>query len=103
MSFRKHIVAQRNPWSPSVGIALWAEMDGRLSIAEPATMVEAKPGDSLVPFTTISMDMAQELMDSLWQCGVRPAEGSGSAGSLAATERHLADMRALVFERTPKD
>ena len=31
------------------------------------------------------------------QCGIRPSEGSGSAGSLAATERHLHDMRALVF------
>jgi hypothetical protein len=29
-------------------------------------------------------------------CGIRTSEGSGSAGSLAATERHLADMRAIV-------
>jgi len=36
-------------------------------------------------------------MDELWQCGLRPSEGSGSAGSLAATERHLADMRKLAF------
>ncbi len=41
---------------------------------------------------------AQQLMDDLWQCGIRPSEGSGSAGALAATERHLADMRKLVFE-----
>jgi hypothetical protein len=39
---------------------------------------------------------AQALMDQLWQCGLRPTEGNGSAGSLAATERHLADMRAIV-------
>lgn len=42
---------------------------------------------------------AQELMDQLWQAGLRPSEGSGSAGSLAATERHLADMRTLVFKK----
>lgn len=41
-------------------------------------------------------DEAQVLMDSLWSCGIRPSEGTGSAGSLAATERHLADMRAIV-------
>lgn len=41
---------------------------------------------------------AQRLMDELWGVGLRPSEGSGSAGSLAATERHLADMRALVFD-----
>lgn len=41
----------------------------------------------------------QQLMDDLWQCGYRPSEGSGSAGSLRATEKHLEDMRKLVFER----
>lgn len=48
---------------------------------------------------TQSLDLAaaQELMDSLWQCGLRPSEGSGSAGALAATERHLADMRQIAF------
>jgi len=45
---------------------------------------------------TIKPEMAQELMDSLWQCGIRPSEGSGSAGSLAATQGHLLDMRKLV-------
>ncbi len=39
---------------------------------------------------------AQGLVDQLWACGLRPTEGSGSAGSLAATEKHLQDMRALV-------
>jgi len=39
---------------------------------------------------------AQALMDRLWACGLRPTEGSGSAGALAATERHLADLRTLV-------
>lgn len=48
---------------------------------------------------TQSLDLAgaQELIDSLWQCGLRPSEGSGSAGALAATERHLADMRQIAF------
>src|SRR5690348_326834 len=41
---------------------------------------------------------AQALMDELWACGLRPTEGSGSAGSLAAIERHLKDMQKLVFE-----
>jgi hypothetical protein len=40
---------------------------------------------------------AQDLMDRLWAAGLRPVEGRGSAGALAATERHLEDMRKLVF------
>ena len=42
---------------------------------------------------------AQNLMDRLWKAGLRPTEGSGSAGALAATERHLKDMQKLVFEK----
>jgi hypothetical protein len=39
---------------------------------------------------------AQALMDRLWACGLRPTEGRGSAGALAATESHLSDLRTLV-------
>lgn len=43
-------------------------------------------------------------MDELWQAGIRPAEGAGSAGQMAATENHLQDMRTLVFHtlKVPK-
>lgn len=44
-------------------------------------------------FTTES---AQNLMDELWTIGLRPTEGTGSAGSLAATQKHLDDMRSIV-------
>ncbi len=44
---------------------------------------------------------AQALMDRLWKAGLRPTEGSGSAGALAATEHHLKDMQTLVFKREP--
>lgn len=49
--------------------------------------------------STVALDpaAAQELMDSLWQCGLRPTDGSGSAGALAATQEHLADMRSIDF------
>lgn len=50
----------------------------------------------------MSWDDAQSLMDQLWNCGVRPTEGTGSAGSLAATKNHLEDMRRIVFKEYPK-
>lgn len=49
------------------------------------------------PAMQITPDDAQGLMDELWRAGFRPTEGTGSAGSLAATERHLADMKAIAF------
>ena len=48
------------------------------------------------PVCILDNNAAQELMDSLWDAGIRPTNGSGSAGALAATQNHLEDMRALV-------
>lgn len=53
------------------------------------------------PTLTIGIDAAQTLIDELWQCGLRPSEGSGSAGSLAATEKHLKDLQRIVFKSYP--
>lgn len=53
---------------------------------------------NIPPLFTIDQDQAQQIMDSLWDCGIRPSEGTGSAGALAAVQRHLEDMRALVFK-----
>jgi len=55
-----------------------------------------KEGSYVPPTLSLTQIQAQSLMDHLWQCGLRPTEGTGSAGSLAATERHLADMRTIV-------
>lgn len=41
---------------------------------------------------------AQYLMNALWDVGFRPSEGTGSAGAMAATQKHLEDMRKLVFK-----
>lgn len=51
------------------------------------------------PFTTLSMDAAQNLMDELWFLGFRPERGEMSVGQVAATEKHLQDMRSIVFEK----
>lgn len=62
------------------------------------TMVKRDPCVAVEPSFRMSAQQAQVLMDDLWACGLRPTEGKGSAGALAATQRHLEDMRRLVFE-----
>jgi len=42
---------------------------------------------------------AQVLMNSLWECGIRPTKEVTSTGQLGATEKHLADMRAIAFAK----
>lgn len=90
------------PWSDSIEVLilerLWPLDSGRRKIAKPLIMEELKEG-MIVTEPTLRMDRtaAQQLMDNLWQCGLRPSEGSGSAGAMAATQKHLEDMRRLVF------
>jgi hypothetical protein len=40
-------------------------------------------------------DAAQALMDTMWQAGLRPSDGTASTGQLKATENHLHDMREI--------
>ncbi len=54
------------------------------------------------PNLSLEQEAAQELMDELWRVGIRPTDGAGSAGAMAATVRHLEDMRHLVFNTAPK-
>ncbi len=48
-------------------------------------------------FLSLEPTQAQYLIDSLWDCGLRPSEGSGSAGALLATQKHLGDMKTIAF------
>lgn len=92
------IRVQRTPWAAGVELLIVEHRSGRRYVAEPIKMTEA--GDDSLgvePTATIDPTAAQTLMDDLWHCGLRPSEGTGSAGSLAATERHLKDMQAIAF------
>jgi hypothetical protein len=71
------------------------------SVATSIVYTEVEPDDMQPmdsPLLSLMLPDAQALMDELWQAGVRPANGEGSTGQLAATETHLKDMRAIAFE-----
>jgi len=67
------------------------------------TMEHKEPGLIVEPTLRIDMDAGQTLMDDLWNAGLRPTEGAGSAGSLLATEKHLSDMRKIAFKKLSID
>lgn len=93
--------AERANWGRAVDLAIGQERrDGTFWVAQPLLFVnDPNEGDSIRQKTCMSMrrDDAQILMDELWNCGLRPSEGTGSAGSLAATERHLKDMQTIAM------
>lgn len=95
---KKEIFAERQMWTNGIAVHVgMRRSDNRVDVLRPGP-VETVENDSLYgePAMHFSYDEAQRLMDELWRCGLRPSEGSGSAGSLAATERHLKDMQSIT-------
>lgn len=85
-----------------IGLTVYgANPDGtRLdSVSEPLVLRPIEDGAVIEPTVRIHEEAAQRLMDDLWQCGMRPSEGTGSAGAMAKIEAHLEDMRTIAFDR----
>lgn len=53
-------------------------------------------------FAILPYDMAQQLMEALWNAGVRPSQAAGSMGQLGATESHLKDLQKITEQLLKK-
>lgn len=101
MSEQIKIRAQAAPWRRGIELYLARSRrnaQGKIEVVTGMTFEEIEDAGITVPYdqvVSILNDDAQELMDDLWHTGLRPTEGSGSAGSLLATEKHLKDMREI--------
>ncbi|MDO8415509.1 MAG: hypothetical protein Q7S87_04790 [Agitococcus sp.] len=92
------VMARRDEWNTGVSIYMRQRTVGEgCVVAAKVTFVPHESGTMIEPMMRLEIQQAQQLMDELWQCGLRPTERTGSAGSLAATERHLKDMQALAI------
>ncbi len=101
---KTELLLNRTPWSRGIEVLIQVSdrrEDGEfLAYAAPLELKRVtREMKGMVPTPTFRMDEndAQRLMDELWHIGLRPSEGSGSAGALAATQRHLEDMKSVAF------
>lgn len=107
---RKRFFAQRAMVRDAIDLHIVARPDGPGGQRLIATAIQFEPvsadqpvaQDYVPPTLSLSADEAQQLVDELWLCGVRPSEGTGSAGALAATQKHLDDMRTLATKLLEK-
>lgn len=98
------IQVAREPWRAGIAFRLYQIDNQILRVVEsPLTLKTVGESEIVEPTFKISDSTAQKLMDMLWDCGLRPTEGSGSAGAMAATQKHLEDMRTLVFNPPNSD
>lgn len=75
--------------------------DGRVAIQEQCITFRSLTQEEAsqvprAPLLHLSKESLQSLIDQLWQLGIRPTEGHGSTGQLAATERHLEHTTRLL-------
>jgi len=90
--------AQKLSWGDNIQFLLM-DLGDKVGYVTDLIISTKKDGEFIEPSFQLSYEYAQQLMDDLWTCGLRPTEGSGSAGAMAATQKHLEDMRKLVFEK----
>lgn len=64
--------------------------------ADEENFIPVSQGQELPVAFTMSLEAGQALMDALWDCGLRPSDGKGSAGAMAAVQEHLRDLRKLI-------
>lgn len=76
-------------------------MPGHRGIVTNLTVMAVDESQYVEPSATMDIADAQELMDALWMAGLRPSEGTGSAGALKAVQDHLSDMRRIAFGVLP--
>tara|TARA_R110000737_G_scaffold230712_3_gene244235 strand:- start:2719 stop:3051 length:333 start_codon:yes stop_codon:yes gene_type:complete len=90
--------AARKPFSGGIELSMveYIKRDGFVAVAMSISMEETRDSQIVSPFLNLAYEDAQNLMDELYHCGVRPTEGAGTAGSMKATQNHLEDMRAIV-------
>ena len=88
------IVAGKQPHDRSIQLYIW----NNGAVCQSMNFVQLEEGAYAPPAATITVEESQVLMDSLWDCGIRPTEGNGSAGAMRATEKHLEDMRVIAFK-----
>jgi len=95
------LLAHQHVWSECVDFLLIREMNGPRAVCGPLQFVEIPEGGPhpIQPTFSLAYQEAQELMDALWNVGLRPTQGKSSSGQLEAVERHLADMRTIAFGR----
>lgn len=91
------IHANKDMWHTSVNLYSRAYFYGSKPPLDIIDVVTAEVEDNLKssPFLTIDDEQAQELMDSLWGCGVRPSESIRRQAD--SSFNHLEDMRRIAF------
>ncbi len=106
---KPYVSIERSDFRDGVDIKIGFRLpDGTLLRVKPCEMESHPPGDDVdipedpsIRVKRGGMAFLQALMDELWRLQVRPRD-IGTAGHLAATQAHLAEVSGLLKQVLPK-
>lgn len=88
---------QRDVAYDKYGVYIAVRDKGIVHVPEhPITWIPLQDSMMTAPMFRLGQGDLQHLMDELWHVGIRPSEGTGSAGALAATQAHLKDLQSII-------
>ena len=96
------IRARRTPMSfggDKIDLYAYQSREGGKYAAHKLEMTQMEKGCVIPVFVQIEQEESQVLMDDLWEAGIRPTEGSGSAGAMKAVQNHLSDLKTILFHK----
>lgn len=101
---RTEILVQRMPFRGDRFECLMVHRNGgRVAYAKALTLETVTEENQAVmpePTFTLGPDEAQQLLDRLYDAGLRPSREVNEKSALPFVSAHLEDMRRLVFERS---
>ncbi len=100
----KRFNAQREAFSGCISLrGIVDHLDNKRAGMTFINLCTLDPGEAVRPFLELEESEAQNLIDTLWQAGLRPSDGTGSAGQLAATQAHLEAMQDIAIGLLRRD
>lgn len=88
------------PFSNGVDIFLADKQAGSIVVVSGLMATKHEREGEVLNIQPIRLDKksAVNLLDALWNCGIRPSQDAQTVGQLAAVQKHLEDMRQLAFK-----
>jgi hypothetical protein len=71
--------------------------DGVTRVAPTCVFAPVTEGEAMPPTFVLHQEQAQALFNQLWNMGLRPNDGGGSAVHVQAMKEHIADLRKVAF------
>jgi hypothetical protein len=100
MEFRRvDFRVERVVWSDLYDVYAKVQRNGQaFALSADVVNETAVPGGGMWPkFLSLDSEDAQQLMNALWDAGLRPANGESSKAHVDALKAHLEDMRKIAL------